>query len=233
MKALFSVDFKKVFFYFILILSIKGCKFNGNYISKGNRYKIHINDVDKRYFYLDRYLKSNQIFSQGNYQKIGFGKYLLIPDAPTLKIIGKSKDTSFGSDILFRMDSSCICSRTDYEFYSVDSQKTISLREGIRLNNAMDSSLPTIILSQNCFTYYLDTSGMEDGYNVYYIEPSFITNMSYDFLIDTGYIVQRFGKLYYSSNTKWYKNGWRTSAVKKTNQPLVWPKLFYCYFKEY
>lgn len=221
----------KVIFPFLLSLVITSCRFNGNYTSKDNKYNIYINNKDNRYFYWDKYLKSNQLYSQGYYKNIGFRKYLLVPDAATLRIIGKATDTTLVSSFIFRMDSTCMCEPDDYYFNLVDSQKAFSLIDGIQVQKAPDSSLPRLLLEKNDVTYTLDTTGMGTGYNVYYIKPSFMTNFSYDMLKDTGYIVQRFGKLYYTSNSKWYRDGRTTGAIKKTHQSLVWPKLFYCYFK--
>lgn len=221
----------KVIFTFLLFAVISSCKFNGNYTSKGNKYNMYINSDENRYFYWDKYLKSNQLYSQGYYIKIGFGKYLLVPDAATLRITGKSIDTSLVSRYIFRMDSTCLYEPNDYYFYLVDSQRAVSLIDGIQVQKALDSSLPKLLLEKNGVTYTLDTTGMGAGYNVYYIKPSFMTNFSYDMLKDTGYIVQKFGKLYYTSNSKWYRDGRTTGAIKKTHKSLVWPKLFYCYFK--
>lgn len=217
--------------YYVIIISILGCKLNGKYTSQGNRYYFYISDSDNRYFYLDRYLKSNQIFSQGNYQKIGFGKYLLIPDDAKFIVTGKSKDSTLKRNILFLMDTSCISNTSDYEFYSVDSQKTISLKAGIQVKNHMDSSFPVFTLIRNGYKYYLDSSMLDNEYNVFYIKPSFITNMSYGYLNDTGYILRRFGKIYYTSKSHWYKAGWRTSNIRRTNGTIFFPIFFYCSFK--
>lgn len=204
---------------------------SGSYTSKTLKYNLYIDNINQRYFYLDRYLKSNQMYSQGSYQKIGFGKYLLIPDSAYFRIVGKTTDTSLHSALIFRMDSTCVSKPTDFYFYSVDSQKTISLKKGITVNKLHDGSLPEIKLQWNGNNYFLDTTGMECGYNIYYLRPSFITNTGYDILKDSAYLINRFGKLKYTSSSQWYMQGRSTTALSRTKNRRLLPKIFHCYFE--